>query len=666
MRSLIIAINCLLFALSGFSQTPCTTPGQTPSTALPLCGKGIFSQTSVPLCGDYKLPGIHCPTNSLTDRNPFWYKFKAIQSGSLGFVITPATLNEDYDWELYDVTGQDPNSVYTNGNLVIASNWSGETGITGASSAGTNPYVCGGGGQDLFSRMPTVQAGHDYLLLISHFTNTQSGYTIEFKGGTSLITDTSAPRMNTAQINCANDVVTLALKKTVRCSSISADGSDFFISPSGGASVIGFTSKNCSLNQFDTDSIQVRLDRPLPPGNYTIGIKQGNDGNTLLDNCNVPMPLTETATFTVTPPTPTPIDSLAKLSCANNRLRLVFSRPMMCNSILPSDFLINGPYPLSVIAANGTCSDGKTTVIELTISEVMTRRGDFTLELQRGADGNTILNECGVETPVGSSIAFQVKDTVNADFTYSIQYGCTVDVVHFSHPGANEVNKWTWKLDQGLTSNLQSPQASYTVFTPKNIELIVTNGVCSDTSKAVVTLDNFLSADFTTFPDNCPQEPVVFTSNSIGKRLQHNWTFGDGGFGTGVVATHIYAPPVRETVYNIRYTVTDSFGCSKTVQKPVTIYNSCIVKVPNAFTPNNDRTNDFLYPLNAVKAEQLEFTVYNRWGQVVYRTSSWKQGWDGRLYGQPQPSGTYVWLLRYIDRDTKKRIEQKGFTILIR
>jgi gliding motility-associated-like protein len=98
----------------------------------------------------------------------------------------------------------------------------------------------------------------------------------------------------------------------------------------------------------------------------------------------------------------------------------------------------------------------------------------------------------------------------------------------------------------------------------------------------------------------------------------------------------------------------------------VIIYTSCLLVLPNAFTPNRDGRNDWFYPLNAIKAEQLEFVVYNRWGQELYRTNNWKQGWDGTYRGQPQPTGVYVWMLRYTDRDTKQKKEQKGTVTLIR
>jgi gliding motility-associated-like protein len=58
--------------------------------------------------------------------------------------------------------------------------------------------------------------------------------------------------------------------------------------------------------------------------------------------------------------------------------------------------------------------------------------------------------------------------------------------------------------------------------------------------------------------------------------------------------------------------------------------------------------------------------VFNRWGQVVFRTRDWKKGWDGRIKGELQPTGVYVWLLRYTARDTKKKVEQKGTVTLVR
>jgi len=88
--------------------------------------------------------------------------------------------------------------------------------------------------------------------------------------------------------------------------------------------------------------------------------------------------------------------------------------------------------------------------------------------------------------------------------------------------------------------------------------------------------------------------------------------------------------------------------------------------VPTAFTPNGDGLNDYLYPLNAFKADNLVFQVFNRQGQMLFETHDWRQKWDGRIQGHEAPAGTYAWFLQYTDRDSGHKFFQKGTSILIR
>ncbi|HEV8504394.1 MAG TPA: T9SS type B sorting domain-containing protein, partial [Chitinophagaceae bacterium] len=55
--------------------------------------------------------------------------------------------------------------------------------------------------------------------------------------------------------------------------------------------------------------------------------------------------------------------------------------------------------------------------------------------------------------------------------------------------------------------------------------------------------------------------------------------------------------------------------------------------------------------------------VFNRWGQLVYHVSSATVSWDGKLNGQPQGTGTYVYLITFKDH---KLPELKGTFTLIR
>jgi gliding motility-associated-like protein len=255
---------------------------------------------------------------------------------------------------------------------------------------------------------------------------------------------------------------------------------------------------------------------------------------------------------------------------------------------------------------------------------------------------------------------------VNADFAYQKFYGCINDTVKYFHSGGNGVNNWQWSLADNQNSTQQNPQGIYQVFNQKNIQLIVSNGFCSDTSSQSILLDNFLKASFTSFDDLCPNELSTFTSTAQGIIKQHDWTFGDGGTSTQTSPTHTYAGPFTTTPFIVKYTITDSLGCKNTVQKTVKVYSSCYLAVPTAFTPNGDGKNDFLYPLNAVKADKLDFKVFNRWGQLVFQTRNWKIGWNGTVKGLQQGTGVYVWFLTYVDRDTKEARQMKGTAALIR
>jgi PKD repeat protein len=86
--------------------------------------------------------------------------------------------------------------------------------------------------------------------------------------------------------------------------------------------------------------------------------------------------------------------------------------------------------------------------------------------------------------------------------------------------------------------------------------------------------------------------------------------------------------------------------------------------VPNAFRPGGSR-NNVLRPIPVGIATLDYFCVFNRWGQMVYRSYSPETGWDGSLSGKPQDAGTYVWMVKGTDY-TGKVVMRKGTAILLR
>jgi gliding motility-associated-like protein len=617
----------------------------------------------------------------VTSNKSFWYKFTCYQTGTLGFLISGISPTDDYDWILLDVTGRNPTDVFTNASLQVSLNIYGTAGgprapfpnsPTGCVPSGTGDVHCMGdaSSNSPYNRMPLITAGHDYLLMVTNWTSgSTNGYDLAFVGGAAIITDPKDPHLQSSRAICDGTQAVIKTNKRMKCTSLSANGSEFTITPAI-ANVIAVRGYGCD-NGFDMDSLILTLDAPLPPGPYTITIKNGNDGNTLKDNCDKLIPVGEKIPMTVFPVFPTPMDSLTKPACAPKTLQLVFRKNMRCNSIAAdgSDFIVTGTSAVTVSGASGVCSrDGLSPVINVELLVPIQVKGNFQIQLKGGTDGNTIIDECGQETPAGAILPFITKDTVNADFTYAIRYGCKIDIIDYFHDGRNEVNFWKWNFDNTGTSTLQNPSISYTVFGNKQTQLIVSNGVCSDTSPVkTILLDNYLKAGFENTAVVCPGDMAVFKDTSIGRIVLWQWNFGNGNTST------LQQPPSQSYPYTsiikevpVRLIVTDNIGCSDTAIQPVKVVGNCYIAVPNAFTPNGDGLNDYLYPLNAYKARDLIFKVYNRYGQLVFSTTNWTTKWDGTVRGGRLDTGTYVWILRYTHIDTGKRVEQKGTTILMR
>lgn len=120
------------------------------------------------------------------------------------------------------------------------------------------------------------------------------------------------------------------------------------------------------------------------------------------------------------------------------------------------------------------------------------------------------------------------------------------------------------------------------------------------------------------------------------------------------------------TGLHYRVQVFNEAGCSDTAGLNIKVFATLpTVFVPTAFTPNNDGRNDVVKPI-AVGMKKIEyFSIYNRWGDMVFTTSTNEHGWDGRVGGRDQGTNTYVWIVKAVDY-TGKVYFQKGLVTLIR
>lgn len=94
------------------------------------------------------------------------------------------------------------------------------------------------------------------------------------------------------------------------------------------------------------------------------------------------------------------------------------------------------------------------------------------------------------------------------------------------------------------------------------------------------------------------------------------------------------------------------------------------IKVPNVFSPNGDGVNDFwsiiLYDYGIALID-LQTTVYDRWGTLVFQSTNVNQVWLGHTpTGRICNAGSYFYIITYTNGATNKEEKLNGFVELVR
>jgi gliding motility-associated-like protein len=94
--------------------------------------------------------------------------------------------------------------------------------------------------------------------------------------------------------------------------------------------------------------------------------------------------------------------------------------------------------------------------------------------------------------------------------------------------------------------------------------------------------------------------------------------------------------------------VPNEAGVTNSVSNLITVIKEPNLFHPSAFTPNNDGLNDTFKVFGQYTAE-VEFKIFNRWGELLFITNDLSQGWDGRYKGTKMPEGPYVFRAKLTD-----------------
>ncbi len=224
-----------------------------------------------------------------------------------------------------------------------------------------------------------------------------------------------------------------------------------------------------------------------------------------------------------------------------------------------------------------------------------------------------------------------IAQTPHAAFTANFTKGCTPLVIQFTDQSTNNPTQWSWNLGNGTTSTEQNPSTVFITPGTYEVTLTASNAQGSNTvvkaayitvyAKPVVAFSSSVTS-------GCLPLAVQFTDNSTagsGTISQELWDFGDGFTGNGSNPLHTYT---LSNSFSVALTVTNSFGCATTLQKPSYIN---IAPAVNA---------DFDYTYVNACQPPTQVTFHNLSSSLSTLTYQWLFG-DGRNSTNTNPVYTY-------------------------
>lgn len=199
----------------------------------------------------------------------------------------------------------------------------------------------------------------------------------------------------------------------------------------------------------------------------------------------------------------------------------------------------------------------------------------------------------------------------------------------------------------------------------------ITEDTCTDRDSVVVAIypDSLPTAHIEAIAPRCYTDTVFFKGNILNNDCQccestksWVWDFGDGSTSNRINPKHLYP---AEGTYDVTLTIIALDTVTTTF--PVTLYHtdSCLknIFIPNAFSPNDDLSNDILY-VRAINITQLEFRLFNRWGEEVFFTNNKNKGWDGIYKGTKMSPQVFTYTCRATFWDGEKFYQEGNVTLL--
>lgn len=226
---------------------------------------------------------------------------------------------------------------------------------------------------------------------------------------------------------------------------------------------------------------------------------------------------------------------------------------------------------------------------------------------------------------------------------------------------SGSIDSWFYDFGPDVSTD-QNPTYTFNGPGLQQVTLTVTSDLgCVGDTTIQMNVNPAPDADFNFAPNPAlVLENVDFLDVSTGVGInQWFWDFGDGEADNVQNPTHEYDEGGE---YTIMFVVTDANGCVDTTYQDITIALPPVL--PTGFTPNGDNEND-VFIIRGGPFKEVDFRVYNNWGELIFQSLDPDVGWNGTFNNQPAPLGVYTWTFT-VQMTNDVIIKQSGDVTLMR
>ncbi|WP_155209766.1 gliding motility-associated C-terminal domain-containing protein [Fulvivirga aurantia] len=310
-----------------------------------------------------------------------------------------------------------------------------------------------------------------------------------------------------------------------------------------------------------------------------------------------------------------------------------------------------------------------------------------------------------VTVPAGNRSFSDIDIICNTEYCYTLvgQYGSSTSTstsvcgTSFSTVPPDPIENISAIVNENtITLNWQAPSAatslSYTIFKNNNGQLIQ-QGTSDTTIFVTNEVDPLMSHCFEVHTQdecgNATSESILACSIALAGNIDAednitlNWneyvgwqngvtsysiikSYGNGNSSTFTTTDTSFVEtdtsPNQVIIYSIQANPADNL--IESVSNTITLIKPNNIYFPNAFTPDGDGLNDS-FGINGRFIVNFELKIFNRWGEMIFTSSSMENNWDGTLNGNPLPQGSYAFTATMTDQ-AGREIENDGTIVLLR